>query len=410
MGRPSLRRDGLDDGLDGEHALRPAIAAERGVRHRIGLARQAADADVRQEVAIVDVTQRARQHRRSVIGDAAAIGGERDVEREKAPLAVEADLVADQERMALAGGAHVVIARQPQLHRPPRLPGEHRGDAGDDGRLALLAAEGAAHAPHLDGDGVERQPQQMRDPVLHLGRVLGRAHDVHVAAVAGSGERDLAFEIEMILAAAAQLAGEPMRRGGERGLDLAARHDLRRRDQALARHRLLDAEHCRQRLVFDRDQLCRRARLIERRRRDRGHRLALVLDDIDGEHRLVAADRRDVVLARDVRRRDHGDHARGGERAGEIDVLDARMRMRAQHQGGFERAGHVRDVVEIARRAGDVADRAVVAHRRVHAPANPSQNLAHDRISFTGPPPASAWPTTFRAGSRRRRLPAMRSR
>ena len=87
-----------------------------------------------------------------------------------------------------------------------RLPGQHRGDAGDDGGLALLAAEGAAHAPHLDGDGVERQAEQMRDAVLHLGRMLGRAQHVHAAVVAGRGERDLALEIEMILAAAAQLA------------------------------------------------------------------------------------------------------------------------------------------------------------------------------------------------------------
>ena len=79
--------------------------------------------------------------------------------------------------MALAGRAHVVVARQAQLHRPLRLPGEHGRNAGDDGCLALLAAEGAAHAPHLDGDRVERQPEEMRDPMLHFGGMLGRAPD-----------------------------------------------------------------------------------------------------------------------------------------------------------------------------------------------------------------------------------------
>ena len=168
-------RDRVDDGLDREHALRPAIAAERRVRHGVGLARQAAEAEVRQPVAIVGMAQRAREHGRRVVGDVAAVGRQREIEREDAPVVVEADVVADQERMALAGRAHVVVARQPQLHRPPRLPGQHRGDAGDDGRLALLAAEGAAHAPHLDGHGVERQAEQMRDAVLHLGRMLGGA-------------------------------------------------------------------------------------------------------------------------------------------------------------------------------------------------------------------------------------------
>ena len=210
------------------------------------------------------MAQRAREHGRRVVGDIAAVGREREVEREDVALAVEADVVADQERMALAGRAHVVVARQPQLHRPPRLPGQHRGDAGDDGRLALLAAEGAAHAPHLDGDRVERQAEQMRDAVLHLGRMLGRAPHLHVAGVAGGRERDLSFEIEVVLAAAAQFARQAMRRAGERGLDIAAHHRLRRRDEAVARHRLLDRQHGGQRLVVDLDQLRRRARLVER--------------------------------------------------------------------------------------------------------------------------------------------------
>ena len=74
-------------------------------------------------------------------------------------------------------------------------------------RVALTASSHQARTVITiddDGPGID---ESMRDAVLHLGRVLGRAHDVHVAAVAGSGERDLAFEIEMILAAAAQLAG-----------------------------------------------------------------------------------------------------------------------------------------------------------------------------------------------------------
>src|SRR5262249_16303514 len=161
---------------------------------RVGLARQAADSHVRQEVAIVDMTERAREHRRRVIGDAATVGGEREIERQDMAFCVEADLITDQERMTLAGRAHVVVARQPQLERRARLPGQYRGDAGDDGRLALLAAEGAAHAPDLNGHRAERQTEEMRDAVLDLGRVLGRAQYVHVAGVAWRRERNLALE------------------------------------------------------------------------------------------------------------------------------------------------------------------------------------------------------------------------
>ena len=251
-----------------------------------------------------------------MVGDVAAVGGEGEVEGQYAALAVEAGLVADQERVALAGRAHVVVAREPQLHRRPRLPGQQRGDAGDNGGLALLAAEGAAHAPHLDGDRVERQAEQVRDSVLHLGRMLGRALHQHAAVVGGRRERDLAFEIEMVLAAAAQLATEPMRRAGERRRHIAARDRLRRRDVLLARDRLLDRQHRRQRLVFDLDELRGGARLVERIGRHRRHRLALILDHVRRQQRLVAADRRDVVLARNVARRDRAAHAGRRERAG----------------------------------------------------------------------------------------------
>ena len=199
--------------------------------------------------------------------------------------------------MALAGRAHVVLARQAQLHRSPRLPGEHGGNAGDDGRLALLAAERAAHAPNLDRDGVKRQAEKVRDAVLDFGRMLGRAPHVHVAAFAGGGERDLPFEIEVVLPAAAQFAGQAMRRACECRLDLAAHHELRRRNVVFASHRLFDREHRRKRLVIDHHQLGRRPRLIEGRRGDRGDRLSLVFDDARRQCRLVAADRRDAERA-----------------------------------------------------------------------------------------------------------------
>ena len=58
--QPEMPRDRVDDGLDREHALRSAIAAERGIRHRIGLAGEPAEAQHRQPVAIVGMAERAR--------------------------------------------------------------------------------------------------------------------------------------------------------------------------------------------------------------------------------------------------------------------------------------------------------------------------------------------------------------
>ena len=120
----------------------------------------------------------------------------------------EADVVVDAEVVALAGHDHVVVAVEPHLARPPGLPRAERGERRPLRRLALLAAEAAAHAPHLDGDRVVVEAEHMGDDVLHLGRVLGRGMDEHVAVLAGDGERDLAFEVEMLLPADAELAGD----------------------------------------------------------------------------------------------------------------------------------------------------------------------------------------------------------
>ena len=108
--QPERARDGIDDRLDRQHPLRPAIAAEGGVGDGVGAAGEAAQADVGQPVAVVGVAQGARDHGRRVVGDVAAVRREGEIERQDAAVRVEADVVADQEGVALAGGEHVVVA------------------------------------------------------------------------------------------------------------------------------------------------------------------------------------------------------------------------------------------------------------------------------------------------------------
>ena len=245
----------------------------------------------------------------------------------------------------------------------------------------------------------------MGDAVLHLGRMLGRREHVHVAGLAGRREGDLAFEIEMVLAAAAHLAGQPVRGLGEAGGEIAAGDRLRRADIVLARDRLLDGQDCGQRLIGDGDELRRRARLVERRRRHRGHRLAGIGDAIGGEQRLVAADRRDVVLARDVRGGDDGDDARSGAGARAIDRENAGVRVGAEHQRGFERAARGRDIVDIERLARDMAAGAVVADGGVHAAADAREGRRHNasnRMGTVGLPVSSRNRRTRPAAARRR--------
>ena len=130
----------------------------------------------------------------------------------------------------------------------PSLRRRDRGDAGEQRRLRLLAAEAAAHAPALDLDVVRLQAEARGDQVLHLARVLGRAVDEHAAVLARHRVRDLALEIELLLAADLERVGEAMRRGGDGGARVAAREVHRRQHVALRGVRLDRRQDRRERL------------------------------------------------------------------------------------------------------------------------------------------------------------------
>jgi hypothetical protein len=115
-------------------------------------------------------------------------------------------VVLDVEVVALAGDAHVVIPVEAQLDGLAAAHRQHRGDAGDLGGLALLAAEAAAHAPAF-GDHLMHPPAQgMGHHVLHLGGVLGGGEEAQGVVFAGDGAGDLAFQVEVLLAAQLDLA------------------------------------------------------------------------------------------------------------------------------------------------------------------------------------------------------------
>ena len=293
------------------HALRAAEAAKGGVGDGVGLERQRAQLDRRQPIAVVGVEQAAVGDRAREVGRPAAARGEGHVETLDQAVAVEAHLVVDDEVVALAGDHHVVVAVGPALGRAAGLLGDQRAQAGEQVALRLLAAEGAAHAADLDRDRVRGDAQHLGDHVLDLGRVLGRGIDRDLVVLARDGERDLAFEVEMLLPADVHPAGEPARCGGDRGPGVAAAQGQRVGDQDAAGQRRLDIQDRRQLLVFDHGELRRLPRLLAGRGGDGEDRLTDELDEIGREQRLVVAmGRADVVLAGDVRGRQHAHHAR----------------------------------------------------------------------------------------------------
>src|SRR3546814_14191153 len=104
-------------------------------------------------------------------------------------LVIEANLIARQEIMALAGGDHVLVTIEPQLDRMAVAGSEDGGDAGELRRLGFLAAEAAAHAPAFDGDGMQRPVEHAGDHLLHFRGMLRRAAHHHEIGRASCRER-----------------------------------------------------------------------------------------------------------------------------------------------------------------------------------------------------------------------------
>ena len=244
--------DLLHDPLGGDQALRAAEAAEGGVGNRVGLHRLGDEPYRRVVIGVVGVEERAVGDRAGEVGGEAAARGEGAVDREDAAVVVEADLVVVEEVVALAGRDHVVVAVGAELHRPVPLLGGDRGDRGEEVRLGLLAAEAAAHAPDDDRHRVRRHAEDVGDHVLHLGRVLGRGIDRDVVVLAGDREGDHALEVEVVLAADALHALQPVRRGRHRRGDVAALELQGLGDEGVVGgDRLGDVGDVRQRPVLD---------------------------------------------------------------------------------------------------------------------------------------------------------------
>ena len=267
--------------------------------------------------------------------------------------------------MAFTGHDHVVVAAQPQLGRPA---GERRGEGGqrgDAGGLGLLAAEGAAHAAHFHQHVVDFDPEDVRHPVLHLGRVLGGGVDGDVPVLAGDRQGDLGFEIEMVLPAARYLAGHPAGGRLDRALGVSPDDAVGRIGELPFFQRRVDGEDRLQHLVTDIDQPGGLAAQIVGVGGDDEDRLAGILGEALGENGLVGEDGRDIVLSRNVAGPEDAGHPRRPERVRDIHRDDPRMGVGADHREDLQRAGQRRHVVHIDRIAGDVLDRAVVPEPRM---------------------------------------------
>ena len=130
-----------------------------------------------------------------------------------------------------------------------------------------------------------------------------------------------------------------MRRGGERGLGVAARHDLRRLELGAGGLRLGDGDEGGERLGLDLRQPRGDARGAVAGRGDDEQGLAGIEDLVLGEEQVVVEDRADIVLAGDVGGGEDRDHAGGGADRVEIEPGQPRMAVGGEAEGEVERAG-----------------------------------------------------------------------
>ena len=133
----------------------------------------------------------------------------------------------------------------------------------------------------------------------------------HLVRFAGKGEGRLPFEIKMLLPADRELAIQPVRGPFNRGRRVAAAERIIVLNSRAADKRIRDRDRWRSGLDVDLRKPRRPARLVACARDDGEQSLAVEHHLLFDEQGLIGEDRRDVVLAWNIRRGQNSDDARG---------------------------------------------------------------------------------------------------
>ena len=365
--------------LDDEHPLRPAEPAKRRVRGGVGAHGPALEAQVGDVVGVGGVEQRAVEDRRGEVDAPAAVGVGEDLERADAAVGGEASPVARPERVTLACHLHVELAAEPDLDRTVERASSQRGEGGEVGRLRLLAPEGAAHAWDQDDDAAVVAAEDLGGGVLDLGRVLRGGVDLERTILAGDRQRGMGLEVEVVLAAAGELALDAQRGAGQSSVDVSAAHAMRRAQVRLCRDRVGDRED--RRRLLDVDLQPHRSRATDRHRLadDQRDQLTDRVELAFGEQWFVVHDRAEAVVARDVAGEQHRVHAGHRLHGGAVDREQLATRDRRADRQADQQTLGTRQVIDITRGAGNVAVGALVAGRAVERAVG--RCVAHGRTS-----------------------------
>ena len=244
-----------------------------------------------------------------------------------------------------------------------------RGEAGPLRGLRLLAAERPAHPPALAHDRRVGRAEHARDEVLHLGGVLGRGMDPHLVVLAGNGKRHLPFEVEVLLAADAHDAVEPVRCGGDCLRRLAAPELVGRQHLVRGGEPVVQGDAGSLRIGFDARAACGAACGVAGRRDHREHHLPVKQDLAGRENRVVPEGGAAVVHAGNVVGGQNGQHSREVANRVEVDRSN-RPAPRIRAAGSdVHRARGLGQIVDVGGASPNVARRAVVDQRPADARA-----------------------------------------
>ncbi len=291
------------------------------------------------------------EHDRGQRAIRAAVHDDLDVLRHEPAITGDARPVADDRGMALGGRGDVLVAVVDHPHGLLGLAREERRVQPDDRGELLLAPEPATGL-RLDHAGrfvVEAQPAL--EGCVQVVRALQRARDGDAATFGGLGDHRVVLDVQLLLVADAILALEDDVGAGERGLDVGPGFDRVLGERVVGLERVEDARQLRGPRQRPASRLAQ-GRLVGRGEQGQRFRVVLDLPTDRDEDRLVALDRADDVLARDVGR-GHDHHLRPVEVGIELERIEGRVCVGRADGGAVPRPGDD-DVVRVQSGAGEL--------------------------------------------------------
>ena len=249
----------------------------------------------------------------------------------------------------LAGDAHVVVFVVDDARRAAGFVGHERGHHRGNRGLRFLAAERAAHPLADAHDLVLPDAQHLGHDGLNLGRVLRRGMDDDLPLLARIGDGRLRLQIELLLPTAGEHAAEPVRRGGQVRVHVAAGNPPQRSQELFAANRFGEIQDRLGGAAIDRHGLARFRQCGRRLGRHGRHRLTQIQNLAVGQKRLICDDQAKLVVAGHV-----GDGVApddSGEREGGacIDVQQFSGGDRAANKTNMQLAGQRAQIVNVRR-------------------------------------------------------------